>query len=150
MSEFNCNCIKLNGCGLFLTRLQAKNLQKSVYDKGLEMVELLIRKRKSGKPEKKKETQPGEENAPVIKQKINHNIKDKEENEKIKRSWDTVFSNHPQRIETIPKATSTIYKLTYGASIITCTVHCNATLMIQGAHHVDNWTVENIKSIYLV
>ena len=76
-----------------------------------------------------------------------NNIKDKDENEKIKRSWDTVFSNHPQRIETIPKATSTIYKLTYGASIITCTVHCNATLMIQGAHHVDNWTVENIKSI---
>ena len=52
MTEINCNCIKMDDCGLFLTRLQAKNLQKSASDQGLENV--------TNKEEKVRETRKEE------------------------------------------------------------------------------------------
>ena len=96
MSDFNCNCVKLEDCGLYLTRLQSKNMKKTTSDQGLEKLELPVRTRKARKPVKKKDDkdqekvedaktvkpvniQPGEDTFPGIKQKITQVIKDKEQ-----------------------------------------------------------------------
>ena len=54
MRDFKCHCVQLEDCGIYLTQLQLKTMNKPTSDQGLEKSELPVRTRKARKTGKKK------------------------------------------------------------------------------------------------